>query len=43
VLEGKVKNPSLLEVDRKALDAGIQFVDKQVRTGAVSQPDGFAY
>ena len=43
VLEGKVKNPSLLEVDRKALDAGIQFISKQVRTGAVSQPDGFAY
>ena len=43
VLEGKVKNAALLEVDRKALDAGIQFISKQVRTGPVSQPDGFAY
>jgi len=41
VLEGKVKNPSLLEVDRKALDAGIHFIDQTAHIGAVSQPDGF--
>ena len=33
----------LLELDRQALDAGRNFIDNQVRVGAVSQPDGFAY
>jgi hypothetical protein len=33
----------LLELDRHALDAGRNFIDNQVRVGAVSQPDGFAY
>jgi 2-oxoisovalerate ferredoxin oxidoreductase beta subunit len=43
VLEDKIKNVSLLEIDRQALAAGRTFVDSQVRVGAVSQPDGFAY
>ena len=43
VLRDKVKNAGLLEIDRKALEAGRQFVDNQVRVGALSQPDGFAY
>jgi Pyruvate/2-oxoacid:ferredoxin oxidoreductase gamma subunit len=43
VLEAKIKNIDLLELDRHALDAGLNFIDNQVRVGAVSQPDGFAY
>jgi Pyruvate/2-oxoacid:ferredoxin oxidoreductase gamma subunit len=42
VLENKVKKVELLEIDRKALMAGKDFVDKEVHIGAVSQPDGFA-
>lgn len=40
VLEAKVKKIQLLEIDRKALAAGRDYIDHQV--GAVSQPDGFA-
>jgi 2-oxoisovalerate ferredoxin oxidoreductase beta subunit len=43
VIEAKVKNPKLLEIDRKALQAGHDFIDNEVRIGAVTQPDGFAY
>jgi 2-oxoisovalerate ferredoxin oxidoreductase beta subunit len=43
VLETKINKLDLLQLDRKALDAGRNFVDRQVRVGAVSQPDGFAY
>ncbi len=42
VLEDKVKKVEMLEVNRKALDAGRLFVDDQAHVGAVSQPDGFA-
>ena len=42
VLEDKVKNLDLLEIDRKALTAGRLFIDEQAHIGAVSQPDGFA-
>jgi 2-oxoisovalerate ferredoxin oxidoreductase beta subunit len=42
VLEDKVKKLDLLEIDRKALTAGRQFIDQQAHVGAVSQPDGFA-
>ncbi|HUA16783.1 MAG TPA: 2-oxoacid:acceptor oxidoreductase family protein [Verrucomicrobiae bacterium] len=42
VLEAKVKNPALLELDRKALDAGRVYVDHSVAVGAVTQADGFA-
>ena len=43
VLETKIKKTDLLELDRLALDSGRNFIDNQVRVGAVSQPDGFAY
>ncbi|HXJ85686.1 MAG TPA: 2-oxoacid:acceptor oxidoreductase family protein [Candidatus Binatia bacterium] len=42
VLEAKVKNPTLLELDRKALEAGRLFIDHTVAIGAVTQADGFA-
>jgi len=41
VLEDKVKRVALLEVDRKALTAGRQFIDHAAHVGAVTQPDGF--
>ena len=43
VLETMVKNPQILELDKRALEAGADYVRKNVRVGAVSQPDGFAY
>ena len=42
VLEAKVKNAALLELDRKALDAGRLYIDHTVAIGAVTQADGFA-
>jgi hypothetical protein len=42
VLEAKVKNPALLELDRQALDEGKIYVDHTVGVGAVTQADGFA-
>jgi Pyruvate/2-oxoacid:ferredoxin oxidoreductase gamma subunit len=42
VLEAKVKNPALLELDRKALDAGRVYIDHTIAVGAVTQADGFA-
>jgi len=42
VLEAKVKNPALLDLDRKALDAGRVYIDHTVSIGAVTQADGFA-
>jgi 2-oxoisovalerate ferredoxin oxidoreductase beta subunit len=42
VLEAKVKNPAILELDRKALDAGRLYIDHTVAIGAVTQADGFA-
>ena len=42
VLEAKVKNPTLLDLDRKALDAGRLYIDHTVAIGAVTQADGFA-
>jgi 2-oxoisovalerate ferredoxin oxidoreductase beta subunit len=42
VLEKKVKNQALLELDRKALEAGRVYVDHTVAVGAVTQADGFA-
>ena len=41
-IEEKVKKTELLETNRKALEAGRQFVDVSVWTGAETQPDGFA-
>jgi 2-oxoisovalerate ferredoxin oxidoreductase beta subunit len=43
VLEIKVKDRALLEIDRKALAAGWEFVNHQAYAGAVAQADGFAY
>ncbi|HZQ95737.1 MAG TPA: 2-oxoacid:acceptor oxidoreductase family protein [Candidatus Sulfotelmatobacter sp.] len=42
VLEAKVKNPALLELDRKALDAGRVYINHTVAIGALTQADGFA-
>jgi 2-oxoisovalerate ferredoxin oxidoreductase beta subunit len=42
VLEAKVKNAALLELDRKALEAGRLYIDHTVAIGAVTQADGFA-
>jgi 2-oxoisovalerate ferredoxin oxidoreductase beta subunit len=42
VLERKVKNPALLELDRQAFEAGRVFIDHTVAMGAVTQADGFA-
>jgi Pyruvate/2-oxoacid:ferredoxin oxidoreductase gamma subunit len=42
VLEAKVKNPALLELDRKALHAGRAYIDRTVAVGALTQADGFA-
>lgn len=43
VLNSTVKRKEFMELNRKALQAGRQFIDNRVRVGAVSQPDGFAY
>ena len=43
VLQAKIKKVEMMEVNRKALAAGREFIDHYVRVGAVSQPDGFAY
>ena len=42
VLQAKVKNLALLELDRKALDAGRVYIDHTLAIGAVTQADGFA-
>jgi 2-oxoisovalerate ferredoxin oxidoreductase beta subunit len=43
VLKTKIKKVEMLEINRRALAAGREFIDNYVRVGAVSQPDGFAY
>jgi len=43
VLKTKIRRVELLDVNRKALASGREFIDNYVRVGAVSQPDGFAY
>ncbi len=43
VLEDKVKKINLLEIDRRALEAGRRFIDQHAHDEAVTQPDGFAY
>jgi Pyruvate/2-oxoacid:ferredoxin oxidoreductase gamma subunit len=42
VLQNKVKKLDLLELDRKALNAGRLFIDEHAHIGALDQPDGFA-
>ncbi len=41
-IEDKVKKVALLDVNRKALAAGRQFIDHEAHLAAQSQPDGFA-
>jgi 2-oxoisovalerate ferredoxin oxidoreductase beta subunit len=43
VLNSTVKRKEFMEMNRKALLAGREFIAKQVHVGAVTQPDGFAY
>jgi Pyruvate/2-oxoacid:ferredoxin oxidoreductase gamma subunit len=43
VLEAKVKDSTLLEIDRKALAAGWEFIIHSGYATAVAQADGFAY
>ncbi len=43
VLEHSVKNPKLLELDRKAIISGRDYVDNEIEVGAVSQPDGYSF
>ncbi len=43
VLEHTVKNKKLLELDRKAIAAGRDYVDTTIEVGAVAQPDGYSY
>jgi len=40
-IEDKVKKVALLDVNRKSLAAGRQFIDHEAHIGAVTQPDGF--
>jgi 2-oxoisovalerate ferredoxin oxidoreductase beta subunit len=42
VLKEKVKKLDLLELDRKALNAGRLYVGEHAHIGALDQPDGFA-
>jgi Pyruvate/2-oxoacid:ferredoxin oxidoreductase gamma subunit len=42
VLQAKVRNAKLLELDKQALDGGRHFVAEEAHLCAVSQPDGFA-
>ena len=42
VLEETVKNPKLLELDKKAIAAGRDYVDTKIEVGAVSQPGAAA-
>lgn len=43
VIKDTVRRPDLLEMNKKAIEAGRKFVDSKVNVGAVSQPDGYAY
>jgi len=43
VLEQSVKNKKLLELDRKAIAVGRDYIDTTVEVGAVAQPDGYSY
>ena len=43
VLNATVKRKEFMEMNRKALAAGREFIAKEVHVGAITQPDGFAY
>jgi hypothetical protein len=42
VIAEKIKKVALLDTNRKALEAGRQFIDQRAGVGAETQPDGFA-
>jgi len=42
VLEDKIKKADILEIDRRALAAGREYVDRMAHVGGLDQPDGFA-
>jgi hypothetical protein len=42
VIAEKIKKGALLDTNRKALEAGRQFIDQRAGVGAETQPDGFA-
>jgi 2-oxoisovalerate ferredoxin oxidoreductase beta subunit len=42
VLESTVKNPKLLELDKRAIVAGRDYIDTTIELGARSQPDGYS-
>ena len=42
VLESTAKNTQLLELDKRALVAGRDYIDTTIEGGAVSQPDGYS-
>ena len=42
VLQDNVKKLDLLELDRKALNAGRLFIDEHAHISALNQPNGFA-
>jgi Pyruvate/2-oxoacid:ferredoxin oxidoreductase gamma subunit len=42
VLESTVTNPKLLELDKRAIVAGRDYIDTTIEVGAVSQPDGYS-
>jgi len=43
VLETTVRNKKLLELDKRAIEAGRNYVDTEIEVGAVAQPDGYSY
>jgi 2-oxoisovalerate ferredoxin oxidoreductase beta subunit len=43
VLAESVKHPAMLELNRKAFAAGLDYLQKHAHAGALTQPDGFAY
>ncbi|HZP22075.1 MAG TPA: 2-oxoacid:acceptor oxidoreductase family protein [Terriglobales bacterium] len=43
VLQSTVSNAKLLELDKRAVAAGRDYIDTQVEVGAVAQSDGYSY
>jgi 2-oxoisovalerate ferredoxin oxidoreductase beta subunit len=43
VISDKLRKAALLDINRKALEAGRQFMAQEASVGAETQPDGFAY
>jgi hypothetical protein len=40
VLRGLVKNPKLAAMNERALEAGRDYLDREILVGAVAGPDG---